>query len=82
VNLYVANINYDINEAELEGVFMQYGEVESTKIIYDRVTQRSKGFGFIEMPNEVEARAAIEALDGFDLKGRPLKVAEAKPPKR
>lgn len=79
MNIYVGNLNYDTTEDELKQAFEQYGQVESVKIISDRYTGRSKGFGFIEMPVDDEARAAIEGLDGSDLGGRNLKVNEAKP---
>ncbi len=79
MNIYVGNLNYDTTEDELKQAFEQYGQVESVKIISDRYTGRSKGFGFIEMPGDDEGRAAIEALDGSDLGGRNLKVNEAKP---
>ncbi len=79
MNIYVGNLNYDTTEDELKQAFEQYGQVESVKIISDRYTGRSKGFGFIEMPGDDDARAAIEALDGSDMGGRNLKVNEAKP---
>lgn len=79
MNIYVGNLNFDTTEDDLKQAFEQYGQVESVKIISDRYTGRSKGFGFIEMPGDDEARAAIEGLDGSDLGGRNLKVNEAKP---
>jgi RNA recognition motif-containing protein len=60
-------------------MFAQYGQVSSARIISDRETQRSRGFGFVEMPNDNEGRAAIEALNGYQSGGRPLKVNEARP---
>ena len=77
MKLYVANIDYTVNEMELEGLFQKFGEIESTKIIYDRITSRSRGFGFVEMPNSLEAQNAISGLNGKELKGRELKVSEA-----
>jgi RNA recognition motif-containing protein len=74
--IYVGNINYDATPEELQNLFSQYGEVASTKIIKDRETGRSKGFGFIEMEN---ADAAIENLDGVEFQGRRLRVNEARP---
>ncbi|HDR91264.1 MAG TPA: RNA-binding protein [candidate division Zixibacteria bacterium] len=79
MNIYVGNLNFDTTEDELKKAFEQYGQVESVKIISDRYTGRSKGFGFIEMPSDDEGRAAIEGLDGSDFGGRNLKVNEAKP---
>jgi RNA recognition motif-containing protein len=77
--LYVGNLNYDTQEFDLRDHFAQYGEVVSANIITDRDTGRSRGFGFVEMASEDEARAAQSALDGADLDGRQLKVNEAKP---
>ncbi len=75
--IYVGNINYDANAEELKELFSQYGEVLSAKIINDRETGRSKGFGFIEM--ESGAERAIEELDGAEFLGRRLRVNEARP---
>jgi RNA recognition motif-containing protein len=75
--IYVGNINYDANAEELKELFSQYGEVLSAKIINDRETGRSKGFGFIEM--ESGAETAIEELDGKEFQGRRLRVNEARP---
>jgi len=79
MNIFVANLPYSAQEHELKSAFEQYGEVESAKIITDRETNRSRGFGFVEMPNDDEARAAIDGLNEADFGGRPLKVNEAKP---
>lgn len=79
MNLYIGNISYRTKESELEQAFSAYGEVASATIITDKVTGRSKGFGFVEMPNEDEARAAIEGINGRDIGGRNLTVNEAKP---
>ena len=78
-NLYVGNLSYDINDSSLEQMFSPHGTVESAKVINDRETGRSKGFGFVEMSSDDEAQAAITALDGNDCGGRNLKVNEAKP---
>jgi len=75
--IYVGNINYDANAEDLKELFSQYGEVLSAKIINDRETGRSKGFGFIEM--ESGAESAIEELDGKEFQGRRLRVNEARP---
>ncbi len=82
MNIYVGNLNYTTQEKELEDLFRQYGEVASVRIISDRDTQRSKGFGFVEMPDEASAQAAIISLNGEDFMGRPLKVNQARERRR
>jgi RNA recognition motif-containing protein len=77
--LYVGNLPYSATEQELTDKFSASGTVESAKLITDRDTGRSKGFGFIEMGTDAEAQAAIESLNGTDYEGRPMKVNEAKP---
>ena len=77
--LYVGNLGYDVKDADLSQLFSQYGEVESANVIMDKMTGRSKGFGFVEMSSEEEAQAAIAALNGKDHSGRALTVNEAKP---
>lgn len=79
MNIFISNLSYNTVESELQGLFENYGAVESAKIITDRETGRSRGFGFVEMPNDDEARAAIEELNDTEFKQRTLKVAEAKP---
>jgi len=79
MNIYIGNLSYDISEAELRTAFGAHGEVDSVRLITDRDTGRSKGFGFIEMPNDDEARNAIDAINGTDMKGRQVKVNEARP---
>jgi RNA recognition motif-containing protein len=79
MNIYVGNIAWSSKDATLREAFEAYGEVTSAKVITDRDTGRSKGFGFVEMPNDGEAQAAIQALHGKDLDGRPWKVNEARP---
>jgi len=79
IKIYVGNLSFDSSEADLKGLFGTYGEVESAKIIVDQFTNRSRGFGFIEMTNREEGLKAIQALDSKDLGGRPLKVNEARP---
>jgi RNA recognition motif-containing protein len=76
--IYVGNLNYSTSERELEDLFSQYGSVASTNIIVDRMTDRSKGFGFVEMEDEQAAEAAISALNNYEFGGRNLKVDEAK----
>ncbi len=68
-----------MREEELKEAFEEYGTVDSAKIIIDRATNRSKGFGFVEMPDDEEAKSAISGLDGKEIGGRPLKVNEARP---
>ena len=77
--LYVGNLSYSVSDSELESMFAQFGQVDSARVISDRDSGRSKGFGFVEMANDNEAEAAIEALNGKDSNGRALTVNEAKP---
>ncbi|MEX2597341.1 MAG: RNA-binding protein [Salibacteraceae bacterium] len=79
MNIYVGNLNYRLEQEALEQAFAEYGEVSSAKLITDRETGRAKGFGFIEMPNDDEAQAAIDGLNGADMMGRALVVNEARP---
>ena len=78
-NIYVGNLNYDVDSEALGALFAPYGTVVSANVINDRNTGRSKGFGFVEMSTDEEAQAAIEALDGQENLGRTLKVNEARP---
>ena len=78
-NIYVGNLSWGTTEETLRETFEQYGEVLSARIITDRDTGRSRGFGFVEMENEDEAQSAIDALNGQSLDGRPLTVNEARP---
>ena len=77
--LYVGNLTYNVNESDLEALFAPFGSVQSAQIIVDRDTNRSKGFGFVEMGSDAEAQAAIQGLNGHDHDGRNLTVNEAKP---
>lgn len=77
--LYVGNLSYGIGKGELEQLFTTYGTVVSAQVIVDRETQRSKGFGFVEMASDQQAQAAISALNGKSIEGRPLTVNEARP---
>jgi RNA recognition motif-containing protein len=77
--LYVGNLPYSATEESLEAKFSECVRVESARLITDRDTGRSKGFGFVEMSSEAEAQAAIDRLNGMDYDGRPMKVNEAKP---
>ena len=78
MNMYVSNLSFRLSEQELGDVFSQYGEVSSVKIIKDRESGRSRGFGFVEMPNEDQARSAMEALANYELGGRNINVSEAR----
>lgn len=79
MNIYVGNLSYQVGEEELQKAFEAYGQVESAKIIKDNYSGRSKGFGFVEMPVNEEAEAAIAGLNGNDLKGRAITVNKARP---
>lgn len=79
MNIYVGNLSYGVSDDQLREVFEAYGEVSSAKVISDKYSGRSKGFGFVEMDNKAEAEAAIEQLDGAEIDGRAVKVNEAKP---
>jgi RNA recognition motif-containing protein len=77
--IYVGNIAFNATEQDLRDLFSEYGEIESLKIMKDKFTEESKGFGFIEMVSEEDAKKAIAALNGKDFKGKSLTVAEARP---
>ena len=79
MRIYVGNLNYDTTDEALLELFKQHGTVESAKVIKDNYTGRSRGFGFVEMPDSGEAQKAIEALNGQEVDGRTLKVNEARP---
>ena len=79
MNIFVAQLSYNTKEDQLKELFETHGEVSSTKIIFDKFENRSKGFGFVEMPNDSEADEAIKALNESALKGRNIKVNQAKP---
>ena len=79
--LYVGNLDYSVTAEQLQDLFAGVGEVVSATVISDRMTNRSKGFGFVEMGTDALAQAAIETLNGRDFMGRPLTVAEARPPR-
>ena len=79
MNLYVGNLSYEMSEENLRNEFAEYGEVKSAKIITDRDTGRSRGFGFVEMNSDDEGKKAMEALAGKDCEGRQLVVNEARP---
>ncbi len=77
MNIYVGSLNFKMQETELKELFEEFGEVTSAKIIFDKYTGKSKGFGFVEMPNETEAKKAIEDLNGADVGGRTIIVNES-----
>ena len=79
MNIFISNLNYNTVESELEALFQNYGDVDSAKIITDRDTGRSRGFGFVEMPNEEDAAKAIEELNQREFKQKVLNVSEARP---
>jgi cold-inducible RNA-binding protein len=79
MNLFVAKLNFDTQEDDLRAAFEQFGEVSSCSVITDKFTNRSKGFAFVEMPNDDEAQAAIDALDETDFDGRTIVVKKAEP---
>lgn len=79
MNIYVGNLSYGSTEETLRSLFESYGAVDSVSIIIDRNTGRSRGFGFVEMPNDDEAKAAISELDNKECDGRQLRVNEARP---
>ncbi len=77
MNIYVGSIHFKMNEDELRELFEEYGEVASAKIIFDKYSGKSKGFGFVEMPNDPEAKKAIEELNGSEIQGRKIIVNES-----
>ena len=79
MNIFVGNLSFRATNADLEALFAQYGTVDSAAIINDRDTGRSRGFGFVEMPDAAEANKAIEELNGHEHEGRALTVNEARP---
>jgi RNA recognition motif-containing protein len=81
MTIYIGNIPYSMKEQNLIDVFQEFGPVESAKVIIDKKTKRSKGYGFVEMKNEKEELEAVEALNGKELGGRKVKVSKANPRK-
>jgi RNA recognition motif-containing protein len=79
MNIYVANLNYRVQDHELQQLFEEYGEVSSAKIIKDHESGRSRGFAFVEMPDDEAGMQAINDLDGAEVQGRNLKVSKARP---
>jgi RNA recognition motif-containing protein len=79
MNIYIGNLSYEVTEEDLKQAFEAFGQVESVNIIKDKFSGRSKGFGFVEMPDKANAQSAINELNGKELKGRTLNVNEARP---
>lgn len=79
MNIYVGNLSYNVTENDLKEAFAQFGQVSNVSVITDKFSGQSKGFGFVEMPSNAEADAAIKAMNERDLKGRSIKVNQAKP---
>ena len=79
MNIYVGNLSYNASEEDLRNAFAAYGQVASVTIIKDKFSGESRGFAFVEMPNDAEGDAAINGLNGVDLKGRSLKINQARP---
>ena len=82
MDIYVGNLAYSTNDESLRSAFSVYGEVASARVVSDRMTGRSKGFGFVEMPDRAQAQSAIDALNGKELDGRTLRVNESQPKPR
>jgi RNA recognition motif-containing protein len=82
MDIYVGNLSYDTKDTDLQSLFEQYGKVSSARVVMDKMTGRSKGFGFVEMGDRAEAEKAIAATNGSDFQGRPLRVNESQPKPR
>ena len=79
MNIYVSNLGFNIKDEDLKGLFSGHGTVSSAKVITDKLTNQSRGFGFVEMPDEAAAQKAIKELNGVTADGRAIKVSEARP---
>jgi|SRR5688572_13758247 RNA recognition motif-containing protein len=79
MNIYVSNLGFSTQDEDLKKIFSEYGEVSSAKVIMDKMTNRSRGFAFVEMPNDTSAKQAISELDGTMVDGRAIKVSVARP---
>ncbi len=79
MNIYVGNLSWNLKDQDLQNLFSEHGEVSSAKIVLDKFTNRSKGFGFVEMADDAEAQAAIDALNGTEVDGRNIVVNESRP---
>lgn len=82
MKIYVGNLPYGVTEEELRQAFAPYGDIESATLVTDKYTGESKGFGFVEMSSQAQAEEAIKKLDGSPLKGRNIRVNQARPPKK
>jgi RNA recognition motif-containing protein len=81
MNIYVGNLDYEVNETDLKDIFEEFGTIRETKVIYDKFSGRSKGFGFVTMDNSEEANKAMKELNGSELENRTMVVNEARPKK-
>jgi RNA recognition motif-containing protein len=79
MNIFISNLNFNISDEELKELFEAFGEVSSSKVITDKITGRSRGFGFVEMDDDEKGKEAIEKLNGTEFKGRELNVSVARP---
>ena len=79
MDIYVGNLPYSTTDEDLRGLFAAHGEVASARVVIDRMSERSKGFGFVEMADRAQAQKAIDALNGFECEGRSLRVKESQP---
>ena len=79
MNIYVSNLSFNVQDDDLRGFFEEYGEVSSARVVMDKMTQRSRGFGFVEMSDDTAAQKAITELDGASVEGRNIRVTVAKP---
>ncbi len=79
MNIYVSNLSFNVQDEDLKEFFTEYGEVTSAKVITDKFTNKSRGFGFVEMPDDTAAQKAIQELDGAHVEGRAITVTVAKP---
>ncbi len=79
MNIYVGNLSYDVTDETIQGTFESCGEVTSAKVIKDKYTGQSRGFAFVEMPDQTQAQTAIRSLNGKELQGKDMKVSEARP---
>jgi RNA recognition motif-containing protein len=79
MNIYVSNLGFNVQDADLKELFAAYGDVTSAKVIMDKISNQSRGFGFVEMPDDASAKRAIDELNGTSVDGRSVKVVEARP---
>jgi RNA recognition motif-containing protein len=79
MNIYIAGLSFNVTDADLNDLFTEYGEISSSRVIIDRETGRSRGFGFVEMPNDAEGQKAIDELNGVEYDGKVISVSIARP---